>query len=294
MIEYLASAPAPDPSIRMSPAESDGLLIYAIVISGLLTIVALYHLVRTRSPLILSCLVGGVLCVASEPIWDVIGHLHFSEGNHFAFTMFTQLQNPIHYPWWAVLSYVQFSGISAYLFYWIFSARWTRVTYWWLAVAGQFVMNVAVEVIYIRIHAYQYYGAEQPLRVLGFPLWWIFADIGELLAGALLCYFVPRYGFRGALTPIVIVPSAFGAWQLWAGWPVYTTINMDISPAWTNLAGVVTAAISLTTIWFIFRQLSASNVPGVRAAASGPDAKPTPSGRGLVDDRDAAVGKAPG
>src|SRR5260370_11306625 len=104
-MEYLGEGAGRDASMRMSSAESDGLLIYAIIISAVITAVALYHLVRTRSPLMLSCLVGGVLCVLIEPIWDVIGHLHFSEGNHFAFTMFTQLRNPIHYPWWAVLSY---------------------------------------------------------------------------------------------------------------------------------------------------------------------------------------------
>lgn len=173
-MSVLAAAPIPGTSVEMSSGASDGLTIYAIAICGLISMFGFYNLIRDRSPLVIACLAGGLLCVPIEPRWDVIGYLHFSDGIHRAFTMFEQLDYPVHYPWWAVLVYVQFSGISAYIFFRMFQSG-VQGQAFWLFIMAQFAMNIVVEVIYINLDAYQYYG-DQPLRLLDITIWSIFAD----------------------------------------------------------------------------------------------------------------------
>lgn len=217
----------------------------AAATAGLCLIWAIVKMIRGRSAVLLWCMLGSILCNPIEPSWDVLGHL----GSETAFTMFPDLDIPVHYPWWAALVYVEFSGLACYLFYLIFQKKISTRTFWW-AMGGQAVMNIVLEGIVIS-PGYDYYGYHPWRFLTDFPLWWVFTNYGELLGGALLFLAVRRYGERGGLLAIVIVPSSFGAWELWTGWPVFTAINMDVHPVWPNLAALLTAVIAIGSIHVI-------------------------------------------
>jgi hypothetical protein len=207
---------------------------------------AVYDYFARRSLLLFWCMLGSVFCNPVEPFWDALGALRFHEGNFWAFTMFPDLTPPVHYPWWAAFVYTYFSGVSLYVFFRMFENRVRLSTFWWFML-GQAVFNTLLEGVVIT-KAYDYYG-EQPLRWgTDFPLYWVFTNYGEVLGAAVLLTLVRRYGSRASLAALVIAPSAFGAWELWTGWPVFATLNSDLGMGWRTLAAVVTAVISLSTL----------------------------------------------
>jgi hypothetical protein len=235
--------------------------------AAVFVLIALAELVIRRSPVLALCVLGSVLCNLNEPIWDALGKLRFHHGNHFAWTEFGDLAQPVQYPWWAIFVYTWFAGAACYVFYRVFQARVSWPVYWGF-LAGQAVMNIVLEGFVIT-SGYDYYG-HQPWRVgSDFPLWWVPVNYGELLGGALLALAVRRWGMRGALFAVPIVPCAFSAWQLWAGWPTYALINSDVSAAWRDVAACAGLAIGLVSFWLIGRAMLCAGRPGVSDVAVG-------------------------
>jgi hypothetical protein len=260
------------PIPTISPQHAEVFFFVFGAIAVLVVLAAIAESVRRRSPLMLICLIGSVLCNPVEPIWDALGKLRFHHGNYWAWTEFPDLAQPVQYPWWAAFVYTFFTGVTCYVFFRMFENRVKWSTYW-LFVAGQAVMNIVLEG-YVITSAYDYYG-DQPWRIgSDFPLWWVFANFGELLGGALLALAVRRFGRRGYPLAIVLVPSSFAAWELWAGWPVFATLNMSVGPVWRDVAAVLTAAIAVGTIWVIGRLM----LPAEQRVAALPEQRPIPSG----------------
>lgn len=225
--------------------------------AGAILIAGLVETIRTRSALPLYCFIGSILCNPVEPIWDALGKLRFHNGNIVAWTQFPDYPIPVNYPWWAMFVYTFFTGVTCYVFFRMFSRGTTWKAFWW-CVAGQAVMNVVLEG-YIITSAYDYYG-EQPWRIgSDFPLWWVFANFGELLGGALLAFAVKRFGRRAYPLAIVLVPASFAGWELWAGWPVYAAINSDVGTLVQNIAAVLTAAIAIGTLYALGRLVIAGH-----------------------------------
>jgi hypothetical protein len=251
----------PIPTISALHAQVFFYLFGALAVVVLLAAVA--EGTRRRSPLMLICLVGSVLCNPVEPVWDALGKLRFAHGNYVAWTEFPDLPIPVQYPWWAAFVYTFFTGVTCYVFFRMFQANVSWRTFWLFA-GGQAVMNIVLEG-YVITSAYDYYGY-QPWRIgSDFPLWWVFANFGELLGGALLALAVRRFGTRGYPLAIVIVPSSFAAWELWAGWPVFAALNTDTGPLVRNLAALLTAGIAVGSIWFIGKAMLG---PGTASTAT--------------------------
>lgn len=219
----------------------------------LVAIYALYELAAKRSALLIWCLLGSVFCNFAEPFWDALGGLRFKEGNILAYTMFPDLPQPIHYPVWAAFVYTYFTGVATFVFARMFMADVTRKTFWWF-VAGQAFWNIVLEGLVIT-SAYDYHGY-QPWRFLtDFPLWWVFANYGATLAGALIVVAMRKWGNRAQLGLLFIVPSSFAAWEMWAGWPMFAALNSNAGWLWVNVAAFATAGICMVTLWAMYELL---------------------------------------
>lgn len=212
---------------------------------------AVYDLVKRRSALLIYCLLGSVFCNVAEPFWDALGGLRFKEGNIWAYTMFPDLAVPVQYPIWAAFVYTYFTGVATYIFVRMFQADVKRSTYWWF-IAGQAFWNIVLEGVVIT-SAYDYHGYHPWRFLTDFPLWWVFTNYGATLAGALIVVAMRNWGTRGQFAAIVIVPSAFAAWEMWTGWPMFAALNSGVGWLGTNVAAFLTAFISMGTLWAMYR-----------------------------------------
>ena len=233
----------------MSSERADAYLTGAAIVAGIFVVWALVELVRRRSPILLFCLIGSLGCNLSEPIWDALANLRFTENTATAWTQFPQLEQPIYYPVWAMLVYTGFGGVACFAFYKAFATRSWRIFVG--ALIGQAVFNIVLEGFVIT-ELYDYYGS-QPWRIgSDFPLWWVPVNYGEMLAGFLLYFAIRHWGaVKGSLFAIPLVGSSFSAWELWAGWPTYAAINLDVNGAWRDLAALTSTAIAAGTAYLM-------------------------------------------
>jgi hypothetical protein len=257
MLMVVSAPVVPNTSVVTGSTTADVVLTICLVTAGLCLLIGLGEIALRRSAVLLACCVGGLGCNIIEPFWDQLGHLWFNAGNETAWTVFEHQNVPVHYPWWAVALYIQF---ECWAFYLMFS-RGAKARTFWMFCGWQAVCNLLIEIPLIQADVYQYYG-EQPFRIAQFPIWWVFTNFGEILAAALLYWLVTRYGLRAVPAAFVLVPSAFGAWELWAGWPIYAALNFEASMPVKQLAATAAAAISVISLWLFCRAM-----PAIRKSA---------------------------
>ena len=239
--------PRPDESIILS-ATTNSIVTWICILTAVACIaIALWEIAFRRTAVLLFCCLGGIFCNTIEPFWDVMGHLHFNAGNTVAFQAFSQAVFPVEYPWWAVLLYIQFGGFQCWVFYVMLKAGASQRLFW-SVVGWQVVVNALIEIPLINARVYQYYG-DQPFRLLGFPLWWVFTNFGELFGAVVLLLLIKRFGKWAAASAIFVVPAAFGAWELWTGWPIYAALNFDTNSVVKHFAAVISALAAIATLW---------------------------------------------
>ncbi len=239
------------PSISSERAEA--FTTGGAIVAGIIVLWALVELVGRRSPLLLLCLIGSLGCNLCEPIWDVLGGVRFFHGNNTAWTQFPDLAQPIHYPYWTMFVYTAFGGAACFVFYKAFATRSWRIFVG--ALIAQASFNIFLEG-FLLTSLYDYYG-EQPWRIgTDFPLWWVPVNYGEMLAGFLLFLAIQHWGAaKGSLAAIPLVACSFSAWELWAGWPTYAAISLDIHGAWRDLAAITSTAIAAGTAYLMGKHL---------------------------------------
>jgi hypothetical protein len=246
-----ADVPVPHAEVLVGSTTNTVMLVVFGTVCGAIVAAGVWELLRHRTYLLLCCAVGGLLCNVIEPTWDQIGHLWWYLGQPTVWTAYPGAVHPTHYPLWCFIAYILYSGFDAFVFYLVFTRGRSQRTFW-LAVGQQWVFACVFEITLINNGIFEYYG-EQPGRLFGFPVYWAFTNSGEILAAAIMVAAIARFGRRGALLAIPVVPAAFAGWILWAGWPVFGALNFDVGMPVKWVALLTCAAISAGSVYAVSR-----------------------------------------
>lgn len=207
----------------------------------------LRHVVKHRQPLLLICLLGGLMACIWEPIVDTMGlcYIKFGAATH-TYTLLDR-EMPLFIPF----VYTWYVGGLAYIAYRLYSAGITK--------RGMFVLyltdvciNIFLESPGVLLGAYKYYGP-QPLDFWGLPLWWVLMNpLMPMIGGALIYRLKPHLKGWHVLAVAPIIPMVDGATNAAIGWPMWISLNQDgISLFWTHVAAAVTFALALYVVWML-------------------------------------------
>lgn len=270
-----ATVPGPPQGVLAPPTTHTIVLWISVALFAAFIVYALVEWSRSRTPILLLAAVGGLVTALQEPFWGVLGLLNYREGNLMSFVLFNFRGDPL----WSTLLYSLYAGGSAFMFYKLVSAGATRRQFW-TGVGLIFASNLAIEIPLTALNLYDYYG-NQPFQFYagGFPLWWLFTNLGGIVSGTLLAKAVQHFGPRAAWLALPLVPSAFGAWEIWAGWPTFFALNIGGNIVATHIGALVTMALSLSTVAAV--AYVALPRPGTPSTAS----PSTPSAAAAVDSR---------
>ena len=177
-------------------------------------------------------------------------------------------------PVFVLPGYVMFMGGCSLTAYALLRSRGPGVLWQLLPLFAGFEMLFE----YLAVHSgtYVYYG-DQPLQVLGFPLWWAPVNCTVPLAAAAVWTWL-RPGMRGwnAFVVVALLPILDAAVNAGLAWPVWLTLNSRAPAAVTQVAGVVTCGLAALTLWLMTTRLAAS-VPMAVPSARTPAARPATS-----------------
>lgn len=243
-------------------------LVATIIAGTALAIVVLYALWdwrRTRSPLMLTFLVGGAVCYLNEPMVDLLGLVWYPRpGQWVAIDTFAPV------PWWGLFVYVAFFGAVPYLALRSMRERGVTVRSTWVWFGAFFVLDALIEQPIIHSGLYHYYG-DPPFEILGFPLYWMFINAGGPMLESTILLLVPNW-FRGPRAVLVIALGMItdAACSVSVGWPIFSGLNASAAQPVKYLAAVLTMIFGVGLV-------QAIAALGVRAGRSSATADATTS-----------------
>ncbi|MCK9248780.1 MAG: hypothetical protein M0P31_07355 [Solirubrobacteraceae bacterium] len=288
MPELLAALPQPPLHIEMPQTEELLFTIAGTVPTVALVVLGIRHLSTGRGPLLLWCLLGGLLASLYEPFVDVMGLVYLPEnGSMGTFTLLDRempLFVPLIYPWYV--------GGLAYLTFRLLERGIDRKGLFklWVAFAA---VDWLLEVPAVVTDVYAYYG-NAPFDVWGHPMWWGFMHSLVAIAGGAVIYAL-RHHLRGAAVALV-APILFmtdGAVNAGVGYPTHAALNADASYWATYPASLVTLGLGAIVIWLIGAVVGrepGTPVPDAAGVADPTTSAPPPVPTSVVDADRAPAG----
>ncbi len=148
---------------------------------------------------------------------------------------------------WGLGIYIVFFGGMPYLILQALRRGMTRRQLWaWVGVLA--VIDVAVELPVLASGIYSYYG-DAPMKIAGFPAYWIVINpVGPLALAVLLLAAGDTFtGWRTLYLPFL--PMMFdAAGSVAVGWPIFSALNAHACAPLRWLAAALTIAIGLATL----------------------------------------------
>jgi hypothetical protein len=226
---------------------------------GGFTVVALVYCVwlarREREIWPLMVWAAGAPMAMYETLNNVLAHVAYPTiGQHTAFTLFGRAM-----PVYLVLVYMCYFGIVVPMLMKRFEDGVTKkqvMTYFGLVVA----MAAVFEPIPVALDWWTYYGDNQPLKVLGIPMWWWFANAAAVVGTAAVFAALRKHVFTADWQSIFFIPLSLAtcaAWHLTAAFPTYAAIAVNASSAVTIPMSLLTCVVA-TTWAFLMSHLVAS------------------------------------
>jgi hypothetical protein len=229
---------------------SNGHEIVANVIFGAVALAALVYAIRLarteRKRYPLFAMLGAGLCVFYEPINNVLGHCTYGEVGQVTGLHAFGRKIPTFINW-------------VYLFYLSAPILWlmgriragVTVRQWWRYYAVGVVLCTSFELIPIHYKWWAYYGDNQGLRTLGFPMWWWFANPMCLFVMATVFHALRQRVISDRLSPMLVPlwPMMFLATHGPVAIPIYTALNSTSSTVVTTFATLLTIGLSLMMMW---------------------------------------------
>jgi hypothetical protein len=224
---------------------------------------------RTKNPIVLLMLLGGLTTVIVEPYLDFIGGaFHPVHGQNVAFEL---MGRPI--PWWVIPCYMFLFGGLGTLNYMAFTKGATMRQVWlWFFVPMS--VDIIMEEMMMHFNLYSYYG-QQPLIVFSkFPLWWSATNGMGVFLGVVIVTLMAPYlkGWKLLLIP-VIMPVADGLGYAAVGLPTIIAVQTPNLPMYVSqLAGIADFALTALFVYWAalllgtdspLRQGTAANSPGI-------------------------------
>ncbi len=204
--------------------------------------IALRQLARRRDPVPLLFLAGAAICTLLEPLDDVLGACWYPAVGQTR--LFELMGRPI--PFFVLPGYVMFMGGCSLTAYLVLQTRGVGVL---LRVLPLFAaLEMFFEYLAVHSGTYVYYGT-QPLRLLGFPLWWVPLNCTVPVAAAVIWTLLRPWltGWR-VLTVVALLPMLNAGVYAALAWPVWLTLNSAAPTAVLQGAGIATFGLAVLAL----------------------------------------------
>jgi hypothetical protein len=212
---------------------------------GLLLFLAWAVLRPGKRLISIAMLIGGAAVTFNEPGFDILNAVwHPIIGQNTAFTLLGR-----SVPLWAFPGYIAVYGCSALLMLEAFMRGIsTRAIWLWCLVP--ILLDALLEIPLLQCHLYYYY-ANQPLDLLGYPLYQAPSNTAGIFFGVTVLYLLSPWlgkSWRWFPAAIIVLPLCGGMGFIGASLLPAFVVNAQNVPFWlTQLAGL--ACFALVAAW---------------------------------------------
>ena len=203
--------------------------------------------IKTQRSLPVFIMFGAGIACLLECIFDVNVLVWWAQYGQMPLYRIFNISVPI----WMLFAYPWYTGGMGYWAYRAFKNNMTRSTLWKLYFFG-WLSNLFLEIPPLQLgHIYTYYG-DQPLCILGFPLWMAMTNsLMPILTGALLYSLDDVLKGARSLLILALVPMAVGSAEIASGWPMWLALNSGDGYRATYFAALLTLGFSLLITYLV-------------------------------------------
>jgi len=189
---------------------------------------------------------GSALATYYEPLGDFLAHVTYHEVNQINFTTAFGFMTPL----WVLPCYIVFFG---YPILWLGEVITKDVSMgkWMGLFFAAFVSAWFFEVPILAMGATEYYGANQPFKLLNYPLWMGFANTATMFVVAAAVHhlkstdvFARMPVLFAAVLPMLVTGANAGT-----ALPLGSAINSTSDTMITNAMAVLSMALALLYTW---------------------------------------------
>jgi hypothetical protein len=208
-------------------------------------------------------LFGGLIASLLEPTLDNLVLFAYPKN-----VFWPTIQGNGHYfPAYIPLGYSFYDGGLVYAFYRLLRRGLSARLIW--TIAGAWVLvDIPLNAGGHWLHINGFYGP-QVFDVLGYPLWWLGADVTLIMVGgAILYHLIPRLQGPRVLLLAVVPPVVQGS-VVAIVWPAAWALRADVPDVVRWLCGVVTIMLAAGAVWAVTRIAATDRVQVQGAAPNG-------------------------
>lgn len=252
--------PQPPLDMVMPPTAQLVATVCLASVAASMFVAALVYWARTRNPLFVLGMLGGLLASVNEPFTNVVGMcFHPLIGQWKVLESFGR---PI--PVWAVMCYpVYFGGLSCLMLLWL--RRGITRRKFWMGVAIVMAGNAAFEFPILAADVYVYYG-DQPYRFFGMqPAFFVINVLGAVL-GALTMALLEHQLTGARRLLMLVIPGVTQVAAYGVAAPHMFTLSTDLPMPWKYAGTTLTIVLGLLVIDQISRY-AARRFPAISPAA---------------------------
>jgi hypothetical protein len=214
--------------------------------------------------------VGAALACYYEPLGDLMARVTYHEVNTIAFTAAFGHTIPL----WVLPCYIVFFGAPIIALLTIIergitAQKWLLLFF--LSVPGAWLFEVPL----LAMGATEYYGDNQPFKILNYPVWMAFSNTAGMVLTATAVYYISKTplirqypSLLAALLPLFIVGASATTIL-----PVGSALSSSDSATVVNIFAMASIVLSVIYAWVSGKLLEAESVtihkraPGVAAAS---------------------------
>ena len=234
------------PVLDKSLAWQEGMMavILLLVIGGLFYIVGEVRRTKQWFPVYVG--LGGAIACFYEPLGDLLTHVTYHEVNQINLTTAFGFRTPL----WILPTYLVSFGTPILLFNNMLAngvtlKKW--MTVFFIAVPSGW----AFEVPMLEFGFIDYYGDNQPFKILGFPVWLAFVNNATLFVTAALLYLLKKTVLleRWPYLVVVLVPIMVAGTHAGLSLPAASALNGPRELLTVNAMALLSTALAILVTW---------------------------------------------
>ena len=190
---------------------------------------------------------GSLISIPYEAFNNTLGHcLHPQIGQISIVHVFDR---PI--PLWTMFAFALYFATPT--IYFIEQIRKGKMTSkrWWGVYGFLIAFALIVEFIFVKIGIWSYYGDNQPMKVLGVPIWWGFVNASSILSVTLIVYLLDKYLLKNNYTWLLLPLYPMIVWTAHGGpsFPAFATVSTSQSMTVTTIGSLLSILLSFLVVW---------------------------------------------
>jgi hypothetical protein len=189
---------------------------------------------------------GAGLAAFYEPLGDLLAHVTYAEVDQINYTTTLGFRIPL----WCLFSYFCFFGfpvlmVSNLIDQGISVKRW--MLFFFLSVASAWLFEVPI----INSGATEYFGANQPYKILNYPVWMGFVNACTMFCCATAVHYLKKSAFIMSWPAIFLplMPMLVAGANVGAALPLGSAINASTHAGFVSVMATASILLSTFYVW---------------------------------------------